>query len=85
MKKDITVNMTDNDGATPIAKLVQVANSYGSSIYLLKDTMKVNAKSIMGMMNLVISPGTSVSVEIVGDDEEEAMRAVEGFLSGAED
>lgn len=80
MKKDITINMAGQDGATPIAKLVQVANSYESSIYILKDGIKVNAKSIMGMMNLVISTGTEVTVDINGNDEDEAMAAIEGFL-----
>lgn len=37
--------------------LVQVASQYESSIYVEIRSKKVNAKSIMGMMTLVLQPG----------------------------
>lgn len=80
MKKEIIVNMIDSEGATPIARLVQVANSFESSAYIVNDGVKVNAKSIMGMMNVVISNGSSVVLEVTGIDEADAMEAIEKFL-----
>lgn len=81
MKKEVVVNISDSEGATPIAKLVQLANSFDSSIYLTKDGIKVNAKSIMGMMNLVLSTGTTIVVEANGSDEKEATEEIEKFLA----
>ena len=40
-----------------------------------KDTKKVNAKSIMGIMSLAISKGTKVGLSADGSDAEEAVEA----------
>ncbi|MBQ2161267.1 MAG: HPr family phosphocarrier protein, partial [Firmicutes bacterium] len=36
---------------------------------------------IMGMMSLVLLPGTIVTVDAEGDDEEKAVESIENFLS----
>lgn len=83
MKREIVINMEDVDGTTPIARLVQLANSYESQIYIINDNMKVNAKSIMGMMNLVLDAGSVVTVDVQGDDEEKALVEIEKFLKNS--
>ena len=80
MRKDVTVRMTDSMEATPIAHLVQLANQFGSSIYFEMDTKKVNAKSIMGIMAFNPSDGMTVDIVTKGDDEMEALDAIEKFL-----
>lgn len=82
MKKQVEVNMAQDMEATPIAHLVALANNYASRIYLEMGTKKVNAKSIMGMMSLVLTSGAVVTVEVDGDDEDEAMNQVSAFLAG---
>ena len=81
MRKDVTVRMTDGMEATPIAHLVQLANQFGSSIYFEMDTKKVNAKSIMGMMSLVLTTGDVVTIDAEGDDEAQAITELEKFLT----
>ena len=39
---------------------VQEANRFSSDVFLEKDGKKVNAKSIMGLMSLAISSGSTV-------------------------
>lgn len=80
MKKEVVVNLDDEVGATPVAKLVQLANSFDCTIYLTRESTKVNAKSIMGMMNLILSKGTSITIEANGEDEEDAITALENFI-----
>ncbi|MCR5144851.1 MAG: HPr family phosphocarrier protein [Lachnospiraceae bacterium] len=81
MKKEVTITMKDTMEATPIAQLVSVANQYDSQIYLEKDSARVNAKSIMGMMSMVFSTGTVVTIDAQGNDEEVAISAIEEFLT----
>ena len=81
MRKDVTVRMTDSMEATPIAHLVPLANQVGSSIYFEMDTKKVNAKSIMGMMSLVLTTGDVVTIDAEGDDEAQAITELEKFLT----
>lgn len=81
MKKNVTIKMRESLEATPIAHLVQLANQFQSQVYIEMDTKKVNAKSIMGMMSLVLTRGTEVTIDAQGDDEEKAVVAIENFLT----
>jgi catabolite repression HPr-like protein len=45
------------------------------------DTKKVNAKSIMGMMSLVLTSGSTVTIDAEGEDEEKAVVELERFLT----
>ena len=46
------------------------------------DQKRVNAKSIMGMMSLVLTNGATVTINAEGTDEVEAVNALERFLIG---
>ena len=81
MQKDVVVQMSDSTEATPIAHLVQLANQFKSQVYFEMDDKKVNAKSIIGMMSLVLSAGSHVTVVAEGQDEDEAVDALEKFLT----
>ncbi len=81
MQKEVTIQMSNSMEATPIAHLVQLANQFTSSIYFEMDEKKVNAKSIMGMMSLVLASGTRVIIDADGDDEEKAVAELSDFLT----
>lgn len=81
MKKSVVVNMQDAMEARPIAMLVQTANQYGSRIYLEQGSRRINAKSIMGMMGIALLNGEEVVLDVEGEDEEEAIAAMEAFLT----
>ena len=81
MRKNVTIKMTDSMESTPIAHLVQLANQFSSSIYFEMDTKKVNAKSIMGMMSLVLTAGDVVTIDAEGEDDAKAVDEIEKFLT----
>lgn len=54
----------------------QVANRYVSNIYVKKGSMKVNAKSTMGVMMLAAGEGTQLILIADGADEIEAIDAL---------
>lgn len=80
MKKNVTVQMQSDVEARPIALLVQTANQFKSQIYLEVGAAKVNAKSIMGVMSLALLNGTQIVIDAEGEDEAEAVNALETFL-----
>ena len=82
--KAILIEVPDNMDARPVALLVQVASQYKSSVHVISGDKKVNAKSIMGMMTLGITSGETVTVEVDGSDEEEAIENIEKYLSDKE-
>ena len=78
--RKITIGIPAGLEARPVARLVQVASQYDSTIYIEDGSRKVNAKSIMGMMALGMGAGESVQVTVNGEDEEKAMEAIEKYL-----
>ena len=80
MKKNVTVQMQNDVEARPIALLVQTANQFKSQIYLETGDARVNAKSIMGVMSLALLNGTQIVIDAEGEDEAEAVTALETFL-----
>lgn len=81
MKKSVTVGLEAGLEARPIALLVQNANQFTSSIYLVMDEKRINAKSIMGVMSLALMNGTEVVIDAEGPDEVEAIASLEAFFA----
>lgn len=82
IEKSIEVKMAGELDARPIAMLVQVASRHESSIYIMAEGKRVNAKSIMGMMSLALDQGETVTVVADGKDEQEAVEHMGDYLSG---
>lgn len=78
--KKININIDNNQGARPVALLVQVASRYECHIDVEHGDKKVNAKSIMGMMSLGLAEGEEVTVYAEGDDENDAINDIEKCL-----
>jgi phosphocarrier protein HPr len=55
------------------SKLTQLASRFKSEVWLSRNNKRVNAKSIMGVMMLAAAKGSQISIEITGEDEDEAM------------
>ena len=81
IKKNITVRIKDGLIVRPVAMFVQVASQFQSRIYIETSDMKINAKSIMGMMTLGMEEGKDLTVSVDGMDEEFAMEKIEAFLT----
>jgi len=58
------------------AKITQLAGNYQSEVWLSRNKLRVNAKSIMGVMMLAANKGSKINIETIGQDETEAMLAL---------
>ena len=67
--------------ARAAAKLVGVASGYGADVTIEKDGQTVNGKSIMGVMMLAASRGTTLQLHVNGEGEEEAMDALTKLIN----
>ncbi len=79
--KDVTVINKLGMHARAAAKFVSLASSFVSDIELGKGNRKVNGKSIMGVMMLAASQGTTVTLYINGNDEKEAASELEQLIN----
>ena len=62
------------------AKLVKSAGRYASSIRIGTDSETVDGKSIMGLMMLAATQGTTMTITIEGEDAENAMHDIVGLF-----
>jgi|TARA_B110000240_G_scaffold167657_1_gene189606 phosphocarrier protein HPr len=58
------------------AKITQLAGSFQSEVWLSRNKLRVNAKSIMGVMMLAANKNSKINIETTGPDETEAMLAL---------
>lgn len=62
--------------ARPSAMLVTTASKYQSEVYFTKSGLRVNGKSILGVMMLAAEMGSELLIEVDGPDEEQAMNEI---------
>lgn len=79
--KDIVIINKLGLHARAAAKFVQNASRFSSEIHISRDGRKVNGKSIMGIMMLAASKGTVLTLIAEGEDEVEAMQALETLIN----
>lgn len=70
----------ENTQMKTIAMLIQKASSYQSSIYICKDTKRANAKSLLGVLSLDLTPGTEVLIRAEGPDEDAAISDLQAWI-----
>lgn len=63
------------------AKLTKLAGQFQSEVWLSRDSRRVNAKSIMGVMMLAAAKGTRLKLEVAGPDEVEAADALVALIA----
>jgi phosphocarrier protein len=63
------------------AKLSQLAAQFPCEILLSRNGRQINAKSIMGVMMLAAGIGSTVTLETVGDQADEAMQALTELIN----
>lgn len=80
MEKVITIQSTKGLHARLASKLVQISNSYDAEVYLAYDDVKVDAKSILGLLSLAVPHGENVKVVADGNDAEIAIKEIEKLL-----
>ena len=66
--------------ARAATKLVQLASKYPCEFSVSKDGHEVNGKSIMGVLMLVASKGTTVTLKAKGDRSQEAVDAIAALI-----
>ncbi|MBN2039123.1 MAG: HPr family phosphocarrier protein [Spirochaetes bacterium] len=70
----VSINTDAGVHARPAMMLVRSAMKYPCEIFLLKDDIEANAKSIMGVLALAITKGSEITIRADGENEVEAVR-----------
>ncbi len=62
--------------ARPAALIAQTANKFVSEVFMTKDGMEINAKSIMGVITMAAAYNSSITIRTEGSDEDDALQAL---------
>jgi len=66
--------------ARPASNFVKMAQSFKSSVEILKGEKRLNAKSMIGILAAGAKCGTEIELAIEGEDEQEAMKQLTQFI-----
>lgn len=66
--------------ARAAAKLVETANRFQAEIFLEKDGVEVNGRSILGILTLYCPMGSRLTIRVEGVDSGEAIAAIAGLI-----
>lgn len=62
------------------AKFTQLASKFASEVWVMRNNKRVNGKSIMGVMMLAAGKGSKITLETVGEDEQECSIAIAALV-----
>ena len=79
--KDIQIVNKLGLHARAAAKLVHTAAKFRSDIKVRKGSEEVDAKSILGILLLAAAKGSVITVTATGDDEGDALAAIEKLIA----
>ena len=68
-----------HDKVTPF--IIQKANSFTCSVWIEKDERRINAKSLLGVLSMVLVDGMTVNVIADGENENQAIEEISKLLS----
>lgn len=66
--------------ARPAAEFVKLASKFDSEVWVEKEGLEVNGKSIMGVMMLAAEAGSEILIRAVGVDAEDAVRSLANLV-----
>jgi phosphocarrier protein HPr len=80
---DQTLNIVNEKGlhARASARFVEVVEAHDAKAEVEKDGMRVSGDSIMGLLMLAASKGTSIDVKTSGNEAEKLAQALERLVA----
>lgn len=76
IERIVTIKNRAGMHTRPAAMLVKLASGFDADFYMVKGGMRINGKSIIGVMTLAAEFGSTLKLQFDGGDEEAAAQAV---------
>ncbi len=67
--------------ARPAGLLVKVVKSHASTATIEKDGKSCDMRKLMALMGMGVKQGDTVTIKVVGDDEDAAAEAIQKFMT----
>jgi phosphocarrier protein len=76
IEREVVVTNDSGLHARPASMLVKEAMQYPCSLWLVKDGIEADLKSIMSILSLAVVAGSTVIVRADGENEQEALEHI---------
>jgi len=76
----LTVKSSEGLRGHTAVDFAQVASSFDAQLFIEQGNKKVNAKSVIGLLSLAVCKGETIHLFANGQDEEDALAALEQYL-----
>ncbi len=73
---DVVIENINGMDSKSAAMLIQKASSYNSEVWFDHNNRRANAKSLLGLLSLCASKGTTVKLVVAGQDEAKAVKEI---------
>ena len=80
ISRNVTIQNSVGLHARPATFFIQKANSYKSSVWVENEDRRVNAKSLLGVLSMGITSGTTITIIADGPDEVDAINGLEELV-----
>ncbi len=81
IRETVTINNRKGLHARASAKLNGVVRQFNARVTLVLGDQRADARNIMSIMMLAASSGTEIGLEIDGDDEQDAWKAIHQLIN----
>jgi len=81
LEKTFTVNNPTGIHARPACKIVEAADQYSCEIYLIKNGIRYNARSLIKMIAIGAGFGDRIVVSAEGNQAQSAIEAIGAILT----
>ena len=82
IRRELAIRNSLGLHARAAARFVHTASRFQSRVTAGRDGRVMDGKSILGILLLAASQGTAIEVTTEGEDEDEAMEALEALVGG---
>ncbi len=79
---EVNIKIVNNAGlhTRPAATIVKLASKYKSDFFISKDGLRINGKSIIGVMTMAAEKDSDLCLEFDGLDENEMKEEICGYF-----
>lgn len=78
--QQVTITNPTGLHARPAAQFCKFVKKFNSQVFLITDTGKVNCASVINLLSMAVKQGTTVKLEVSGEDEDKALPEIVEFL-----
>ncbi|MBM3292903.1 MAG: HPr family phosphocarrier protein [Candidatus Aminicenantes bacterium] len=82
IRRDVHIKNKLGLHARAAVKFVNTANRFESEVRIEKDGSDIDGKSILGILTLAATQGSTINLRVRGADEEAAFRALLDLIDG---